>query len=340
MGVLRVGVLGAGVVGVTTATELQTEFPTANITIIADKFNQDTTSEVAAGIFRPSTSFSGTSPEITSQWIRDSYEYYDVLRCSEQSSRAGVSQISGYMFSRIDPSIVQNSLLDGIVPLYRRATEEELGLCPGNWKYGSYFTTLLTECTKFLPWSLERFERAGGKVVKKTVTDFRELEHHFDIVVNCAGIGAKFLCSDNKLVPIRGQVIKMRAPWIKTFFYAEQDTYVIPRSDGVIMGGCRHYDSYDVSLSPYDSAAIRERCFKLIPSLQKASFIKERAGLRPHRSIVRVEPEVLNTGLGKLKIVHNYGHGGYGVTSAPGTAKHAVKLVRELHSSTFSHSKL
>jgi hypothetical protein len=30
-----------------------------------------------------------------------------------------------------------------------------------------------------------------------------------------------------------------------------------------------------------------------------------------------------------LQIVHNYGHGGYGVTLAPGTALHAVRLVTE-----------
>jgi len=40
------------------------------------------------------------------------------------------------------------------------------------------------------------------------------------------------------------------------------------------------------------------------------------------------------------QVVHNYGHGGYGVTAAPGTAKHAVKLVRELHLSAYRHSKL
>jgi hypothetical protein len=65
MGVLRVGVLGAGVVGVTPATELQAELPTASITIIADKFNKDTTSEIAAGIFRPSPNFTGPTTEIT-----------------------------------------------------------------------------------------------------------------------------------------------------------------------------------------------------------------------------------------------------------------------------------
>jgi len=54
-------------------------------------------------------------------------------------------------------------------------------------------------------------------------------------------------------------------------------------------------------------------------------------GLRPHRSVVRVEPELISNSEGRrLKIVHNYGHGGYGVTTAPGTAKYAVGLVRDL----------
>ncbi|PSN40985.1 D-aspartate oxidase [Blattella germanica] len=317
MGVLQVGVLGAGVVGVTTACELQAEFPTAKINIIADKFNKDTTSEVAAGIFRPSQSFAGPTPEIT--------------RNSEQSVKAGVSQLSGYIFSSIDESIVENDLLAQIVPLYRRVTKDELKLCPGNWKYGSYFTTLVTECTKYLPWSLERFEQAGGKIIQKRIESFKDLENDYDIVMNCTGIGARKLCSDNKLV---------HAPWIKTFFYGDFDTYIIPRSDGVTLGGCRHYESYDMNVSRHDSAAIKERCYKMIPSLQKSRVIREHVGLRPHRSVVRVEPEVLNMGYRKMKIVHNYGHGGYGVTSAPGTAKHAVKLLRDLHSSSNMHSKL
>lgn len=30
-----------------------------------------------------------------------------------------------------------------------------------------------------------------------------------------------------------------------------------------------------------------------------------------------------------FQVIHNYGHGGYGVTSAPGTAKYAVELLRK-----------
>lgn len=62
---MHFGVIGAGVVGLTTALELQKEFPTAQITILADKFGVETTSDVAAGIFRPSPSFSGPSHETT-----------------------------------------------------------------------------------------------------------------------------------------------------------------------------------------------------------------------------------------------------------------------------------
>lgn len=56
-------------------------------------------------------------------------------------------------------------------------------------------------------------------------------------------------------------------------------------------------------------------------------------GLRPHRDPVRVEIETkISEGGRKLKIVHQYGHGGYGVTTAPGTALYTVKLAKQLWS--------
>lgn len=58
-------VVGAGVVGLTTALKLQETFPNARISVIADKFGVDTVSDVAAGIFRPGPSFSGPTDEIT-----------------------------------------------------------------------------------------------------------------------------------------------------------------------------------------------------------------------------------------------------------------------------------
>lgn len=123
---------------------------------------------------------------------------------------------------------------------------------------------------------------------------------------------------------------QVHAPFIKTFFYGDYDTYIIPGFRAVTLGGTRNYDSYDLTISPYDSAAIKNRCEALVPSLKTASLIKEWVGLRPHRDPVRVEKQILSVNDRQMKIVHNYGHGGYGVTTSPGTAKYAVKLVKEI----------
>ncbi|KAJ8877262.1 hypothetical protein PR048_021716 [Dryococelus australis] len=133
---------------------------------------------------------------------------------------------------------------------------------------------------------------------------------------------------------------QVQAPWLKTFLYGEIDTYIIPGSSSVTVGGCRQFESYDINVSPHDSAAIKERAYRLMPSLQTAPVMREWVGLRPHRSIVRVAPEIINSPAGKLKIVHNYGHGGYGVTTAPGTAIHAVRHLKQLHSAGVGNSKL
>lgn len=57
---------------------------------------------------------------------------------------------------------------------------------------------------------MNRFENLGGIVQKATVTSFDdEILNEFDLVINCTGFGAKRLCSDDNLVPIRGQVFKV-----------------------------------------------------------------------------------------------------------------------------------
>jgi hypothetical protein len=49
----RICVLGAGVVGLTTALRLLQRFPEAHLTVYADKFGRDTTTAGAAGVWQP-----------------------------------------------------------------------------------------------------------------------------------------------------------------------------------------------------------------------------------------------------------------------------------------------
>lgn len=96
--------------------------------------------------------------------------------------------------------------------------------------------------------------------------------------------------------------VQVKAPWIKTFFYGEVDTYVIPGFHGVVtLGGSRSFDSENTKLCPYESEAIRERCKTLVPSLKNAEIIRQEVGLRPHRqSNVRVEADRIRDGSNKV----------------------------------------
>lgn len=171
--------------------------------------------------------------------------------------------------------------------------------------------------------------------MQKRLGSLHELDDDYNFVINCTGLGARELCNDKKVVPIRGHVTKVKAPWMKTFFYGELDTYVIPGFNGVVtLGGSRHFESESLDVCPYEAKAIRLRCEKLLPSLNKARTLKHVVGVRPHREgNVRVEIDVSSQN-SKTKIVHNYGHGGYGVCTAPGTSRYAVELAKMLHKSS------
>lgn len=98
--------------------------------------------------------------------------------------------------------------------------------------------------------------------------------------------------------------MQVQAPWVKHFYYADYDTYIIPGTGGLItLGGSRHYDSHHTRPCVHDLAAIRERCFALLPSLVGAPEVRTWAGLRPHRDTVRVEPQqVGNLKVGRCKL--------------------------------------
>ncbi|KAI5644570.1 FAD dependent oxidoreductase domain-containing protein [Phthorimaea operculella] len=136
----KIAVLGAGVVGMSVARMLQDKLKNADITIMADKFTEDTTSCVAAGIFRPGTSFRGPNKEITKKWIDDSWHFWQDILKSSEAPEAGVMAFGCYIFSRENYHVTRNHLIEDLVPLYRAVDENELKLCGGEgWQYGSYF---------------------------------------------------------------------------------------------------------------------------------------------------------------------------------------------------------
>nr|XP_012216602.1 PREDICTED: D-aspartate oxidase [Linepithema humile] len=337
---MKIAIVGGGIVGLTTAELMHRDsFRNADITILASDFD-DTVSHVAAGIFRVSPSFYGPTETVTRKWITHSYLFYDTIRKTYDARHAGITDISGYMFANSSPDTVKNHWLESIVPVYRRATEEELQLVNGDWKYGSFYSTLLTQCNLFLPWSRQRLQKAGVTFKQRELNSLEELTGEYDIIMNCTGFGARKLCDDKRLVSLRGQVLKVKAPWIKLFFYGELDTYVIPGVDGMVtLGGSRNYDSENMKICPHESAGIRERCETLVPSLRNAEILQQKVGFRPHReggARIGEGIRITNAHSKPAIIVHNYGHGGYGVSMAPGTAMESIDTAIKLHKATSS----
>ena len=88
--------------------------------------------------------------------LDESWRYYRAVLDSDQAAAAGVCELSGYFFTRHGPENVSNAQLKRLCTDYRTITERELNICPGGWKNGVFFTTLLTDDTYHLSWLTQR----------------------------------------------------------------------------------------------------------------------------------------------------------------------------------------
>ncbi|KAI0213637.1 D-amino-acid oxidase [Lamellibrachia satsuma] len=127
------------------------------------------------------------------------------------------------------------------------------------------------------------------------------------------------------LVPRLRQV---EAPWIK-HFYIDDEFYVLPGINHVTLGGTEQEGNWNTSADKTDRNRIWEGCVRLVPSLKRATVLQDTVGLRPCRHTVRLERETVQHGSKTVQIVHNYGHGGAGITLSWGCALDTVKLVKD-----------
>ncbi|KAL4237495.1 hypothetical protein ACF0H5_002210 [Mactra antiquata] len=320
----KVAVIGAGAVGLSTALNTQQILPHASVTIIADRFTRDTTSHGAGGLFLPSIDhLHGRDPDLVTQWSVDGFKFYSSLASSYEAGDSGHMIMPGYVFSHKE---IKNPLYKRLVYSFRELRQEELKKLGVDYEYGYQVTTVITDTSKFLPWLMRRFKDNGGTVENRTVQSFQEFVGKYDIVMNCSGFRARELCNDKKVYPIKGHLLRIKAPWIKYWVYTEDGAYFVPSQDAVAIGGIRQKDNYSLTADPKERAGILERCYKLWPSLKGAPIINEWVDLRPHRDPLRLETETMSFSNGSLKVVHNYGHGALGITLCWGTGLSAARM--------------
>eukprot|EP00039_Didymoeca_costata_P021494 m.344699 g.344699 ORF g.344699 m.344699 type:complete len:392 (+) comp24961_c0_seq1:330-1505(+) len=276
---------------------------------------------------------------------------------------AGLSLVRGMeVFQNLnEPDPVWQDTVFGFTRLHVTHTESGIRLC--DKIHGSTseapvhktllahaFTSVLVNMPQYLAYLLHVYRKLGGRV-QKLHCPLASLEELFSqcskhvglrtsrpdtdmIVVNCTGLGSRLLMGDTMLTPGRGQTVKVYAPDIKEFTVSINDdeglAYIIPRGDGtVILGGTNDQimstDSYAADVS-----GILDRCLRLVPALKNSKILSTWAGLRPMRDTVRLEA----TRIGRNSLcIHNYGHGGSGVTVHWGCAEAvrdlAIKFIRD-----------
>ncbi|XP_055666922.1 D-aspartate oxidase isoform X2 [Falco biarmicus] len=275
-----------------------------------------------------SAELEGTPIHVQKQWFKETFTYLFAISQSAEASEAGIHLVSGWQVFKNTPK-EELPFWSDVVLGFRPMSKAELQRFPQH-QFGQAFTTLKCDCPPYLLWLEKRLKATGVQMYTRKVADLWELHSEYNVVVNCAGIGAHQLVGDKELFPVRGQVLKVHAPWVKNFIRnGDGLTYIYPGIHRVTLGGTREVESWSLSPDPGTTKDIFDRCCSLEPSLRRAQDIKVKVGLRPSRWCVRLEREVLSQGGVKLPVVHNYGHGAGGFSVHRGTAKEAACLVGE-----------
>ncbi|KAG7198139.1 hypothetical protein KM043_005558 [Ampulex compressa] len=333
---MRVAVVGAGVVGVTSALAVKNAFPAFEVQIFADCFSPDTTGDGSAGLWGPYL-LGDTATEDVLRWAGRTHEWLSHFWKAGFSSETGVALLPLIRVTS-DPKGFSDCSWTKLVYGAHKITPEELQKLneehKANYTEGWHFVTFTGEPVRLLPWLTDKFVAMGGKVQRRKILELGELiDEGYDLIINCSGLGARELVNDSSTAPIRGQVMRVKAPWAMHGYLVEDDdgNYIIPNIDSLVLGGTHQEGDFDCTVRKKDSKFIHDGCCRLLPALKGARTMKEWVGLRPGRSQVRLELDAQRTSKGqKFMVIHNYGHGGSGITLCWGCALDVVEMIRNM----------
>jgi D-amino-acid oxidase len=305
----RVIVVGAGVVGLSCALRLLEAGH--RVDVLARELPRETTSAVAAAIWYP---YRAWPHDRVLAWSRTSYDEFARLAADHPDSGVVLREGTEVVASRTE----KPWWADAVPDLHETVD------VPAGYDGGWAFTAPLVEMPVYLHWLAGQVLAAGGSITRINLHGLpRTGDGGPDAVVDCSGIGAKFLASDPSLYPVQGQVVLVEQVGLERWWLDGTDaagpTYVVPRSHDIVVGGTDVEGEWSRTASPDVAHAILRRALRLVPALAGAEVVGHKVGLRPARPTVRLE----RVG----DVVHGYGHGGAGVTLSWGCAADVAELV-------------
>ena len=237
-----IAVIGAGVIGLTTALRLVETG--AQVTIYAAEFPAETRSARATGVWSPSSRIALADAvdagfvERWERWARASHAVHqqmvgmagDPVEYLPQYNLAGGEEPqarASHSFLHLDRR------LRGLTPPWRQL-EGAANPFPGrNVRSGP---TMVFSVTEYADRLMRLFLLRGGRMVRR---DFAGREQILALgektICNCMGFGAKAIWQDAALVPVRGQ-INWLLPQAEAHYALYYDAVqVVSRADGIVV---------------------------------------------------------------------------------------------------------
>ncbi|ETS84914.1 hypothetical protein PFICI_02939 [Pestalotiopsis fici W106-1] len=341
-------VIGAGVIGLTTALSLCRAGYT-NVKVIAKHmpadFETEYTSKWAGADWVPFSS-RGTREM---RWDLESWN--ELSKLARTTPGAGVHfQGKTKYYRNKDLQATELDLwFKDVVHDYKLLAKNEV---PAWADWATFYRTLTIDPSIYLHWLQSTCIELGVQFKRASLAHIREafsmVSPEPALVVNCTSLQASKLggVEDKWLKPMLGQLVIVENDVDGIYGLSGDDDmdaslgeccYVIPRpgGGGTAIGGCSYASS---SKDPDMRLAERmmKRAVSIAPGLvpkgagiEALRVIRHQVGWRPHRENgPRVEQETISDHqFGQLHVVHAYGLGGFGFQSSYGVAAEVVDLV-------------
>lgn len=246
-----IAVLGAGVIGLTTALVLQRAG--AQVTVYAEAFPPDTTSNVAAASWYPTTIYRREKVGESFFGMLDhaSQRAFRRFQHLANNPRYGVFWIRHHALRRGPPA--QQEHFPGGEAMFVGLRRNQTGNGPFGFPNWDAYFTLMIDPDIYLPALIDDFTGAGGKLVRQSFASVREIEGLKQrTIVNCTGLGARALFDDAALIPARGQLSMLLPQPEIDYGYATSidggSIYMFPRKSAIVLGGSVGYDNWNTDV--------------------------------------------------------------------------------------------
>jgi glycine/D-amino acid oxidase-like deaminating enzyme len=256
-----VAVIGAGVVGLTTAILLQRRG--YDVTIYAAAAWPHTTSNAAAATFYPSHV---VAPERVTMQVAALLEaalarsYHAFQRLVGR--RYGVHWLDSFSILGA-AAAVSAPAPDVETQVFRKVVgDPSRELAHGEHPFGNQRVVmgrdLVIEPMTYLWALLEDFRLAGGVLRIRRFDTLRDVAGLAErTVFNCTGLGARALVGDTELHAARGQLCVLPPqPEVDYTLHHRPFFYMVPREDGIILGGTYQFDDERTAADEEDSQMI------------------------------------------------------------------------------------